>query len=1398
MGENNSNSPGQGTTSQPSGSDTKPQNSAPNNKRKFNKKKGGKDRTNKSSSFAGSMSELNGHVFEVHYETTKINQYTRTCEEIRKYVSRKYEYGGDIATMMEEDREINFDGLKPKYPEPKEGATVTSDKDGIDPTDKRIWERECDNFVKRRDYYRQHKVALFMIIWGQCSDTMQAKLKTIKTFEKIEKSRDRLGLLREIKAISYDFESDRCPYESAFDALCGFYQMRQHRHQTNAEYLTKFKNVINVLNHYKISIGEDPLLVNEVANRDRKDDESYQDIARGSQSFNEHLPTARNRLIAYAFLRGACTHRYSKLVRSLSNQYNLGNCQYPDTLAFAYGMLVNYKSDKKKSAQPSSNEENAEDPEMSFLNADQNDNNSKLNNSEGYSSSSDNSTNSACNLDRNTAVTLLLAGTDDDPHGTRLDGFDDPYDFDYSYMNVGSVQDDDDETIVSLAHLDPKLPYLNSNWILLDNQSTVHIFRTPSLVTNIHNVTTGEGLTCHSNGGSQRTTKKATYGDFGSVWFNPSFLVNILSFALVVDDFVVEYVQKSDRFIITMNDGSIMPFIRSPRGLCYHDITWKQSESHAHIFVNTVEDNMRLFTPRQVRNAERARELYILMGRPSARTFKYMLQHGLIQNTTVTYDDAFRAEQIFGSDLGALKGKSVRTAPVPVVLPTVIPIPQAIFTSHRDVTLSGDIFYMDKSMFFLTISRNLQFLTVHHIQNKKHDTIWKCICQASNLYKHRGFHIKHLLTDHEFQPLEARLLSIDICLNATAASEHSPEIERSIRVIKERARSFIVLLPFSHLPRLIKQHLIHYLVSMINLTIHPNSVSPFLSPATIVTGISLNVDVHCRLQFCSYCQVVDEPKPTNSVHKPRTLDALALRPMGNVQGGYLFIHLDTWSIIKRRKWTVLPMPSSVITIVNKQAISESQPTTTDSLVFTRRNKSTITSLHIDDSHLLPAMFEDEGATANISASNPDNDDNNIDVAGPLTSTVTQGAPGFKEGAQDTPSMNQGALVSADGHTDTEESSDEMSVDDHNANDQVKNPPSNDTFSIHSMNTSEQYDEINESHDSDTSIDSDSTPCTDDDLSTPTNHDDDVPSEPVDNLQAVMQSSLSPDPITDVTDTSVNTASIPISPPQQRNASAKNNILSEITEENIIHSEPDDRPSTHRYSMRRKVNPKQPGNYDSKFGFTFFHMATRDDIQPKPPTQFFSRYGYAFHQMSAREGLKLFGDRAANALIDEWVQLDQLGVFEGAYFHLLTPEQRKEALRLVQLIKEKRCGRIKCRTCADGRKQRKYILPEDATSPTVSSDAVLLSCMWDVHEGRFVATADVPGAFLHSDMIELVYVVVDGVLVDMLIQSNPKYKKFVHTTRDGKRLVYLKLRKALYGTVTAARLFFENITDKLTK
>jgi hypothetical protein len=45
---------------------------------------------------------------------------------------------------------------------------------------------------------------------------------------------------------------------------------------------------------------------------------------------------------------------------------------------------------------------------------------------------------------------------------------------------------------------------------------------------------------------------------------------------------------------------------------------------------------------------------------------------------------------------------------------------------------------------------------------------------------------------------------------------------------------------------------------------------------------------------------------------PRTTGALALYPMGNAQGGYYFFSLSTGHVLKRDRWTELPMPNEVI------------------------------------------------------------------------------------------------------------------------------------------------------------------------------------------------------------------------------------------------------------------------------------------------------------------------------------------------------------------------------------------------------------------------------------------------------------------------------------------------------
>lgn len=191
------------------------------------------------------------------------------------------------------------------------------------------------------------------------------------------------------------------------------------------------------------------------------------------------------------------------------------------------------------------------------------------------------------------------------------------------------------------------------------------------------------------------------------------------------------------------------------------------------------------------------------------------------------------------------------------------------------------------------------------------------------------------------------------------------------------------------------------------------------------------------------------------------------------------------------------------------------------------------------------------------------------------------------------------------------------------------------------------------------------------------------------------------------------------------------------------------------------------------------------------------YEIACTQMSAREGLKRFGEKAETALVTEWIQLDSLGVYEGKKWYQLTKEQRRRAMRLVQLIKEKRCGKVKGRTCVDGRPQRAYIAKEDSTSPTTHLESLMLSLLQDANEERCVGIVDIPGAFLTSDTDEDAHVIVDGVLVDMLIQSNPEYKEFVHVTKSGTKIVYLKLKKQMYGTLRAARLFYDGLVKHLS-
>jgi hypothetical protein len=169
------------------------------------------------------------------------------------------------------------------------------------------------------------------------------------------------------------------------------------------------------------------------------------------------------------------------------------------------------------------------------------------------------------------------------------------------------------------------------------------------------------------------------------------------------------------------------------------------------------------------------------------------------------------------------------------------------------------------------------------------------------------------------------------------------------------------------------------------------------------------------------------------------------------------------------------------------------------------------------------------------------------------------------------------------------------------------------------------------------------------------------------------------------------------------------------------------------------------------------------------------------------------------VLQELKQLHDRKVVEPKTFHDLSCKERQDSLRYLMFLKEKRCGLIKGRGCADGRKQRGYLTKQETSPPTVAIESVMLSCTIDAKERRDVATTvDIPGAFMQTDMEDTVHMVLEGTMAELLVKLDPKlYRKYIQI-KKGKPIMYVQLKKALYGTLQASLLFWKDLSGKLRK
>ena len=221
------------------------------------------------------------------------------------------------------------------------------------------------------------------------------------------------------------------------------------------------------------------------------------------------------------------------------------------------------------------------------------------------------------------------------------------------------------------------------------------------------------------------------------------------------------------------------------------------------------------------------------------------------------------------------------------------------------------------------------------------------------------------------------------------------------------------------------------------------------------------------------------------------------------------------------------------------------------------------------------------------------------------------------------------------------------------------------------------------------------------------------------------------------------------------------------------------------TKRRRVKPnkqKVRNMFTKVVGIIMAHMENE-------------KAGNEFDQMSMKAGIKRFGKKAVQAVLAEYMQLEDMDTMEAIDPSKLTRQQRRDALELLTFIKMKRSGKLKSRACANGKKQRRYIKKENVTSPTIQLESLILSMVIDAFEGRDVATADVVGAYLKTHMKEEVHIKLVGEAAEIMCDVNAKYKDNI-VMEKGKKTLYMRLNKALYGCMQSALLWYETYANCL--
>lgn len=688
-------------------------------KKNFKKKKHFPQR---GSGFEGKCEAIKQHVYDVVPGKNGFDVFAKTTTEIGEYIASNVPNAGEFTLVMRPEN-LGF-------------PTIAAPDDPADPTNLvqvERWKAANKRYDKLIEQREENQKRAYAIVWGQCSPTIQDRVKANDGYLAINTNLDLIGLLGLIRTSMYTGATSKDKIHSLIDAMDKFHSFKQTSRMDNATYLRTFQSHIEAIDHLRGDFGVHHTLI---IDRMIEDNEDTDDL----DVYMEKRDEIREEVVAKYFLTKSDPKRYASLIASIQNDFISGQDKYPKTLNKAYDLLVNYVNPNKPTGI------DGQDYGMSFLLGDddgrpgrgggRNAGRSGRGGRGRYSNRGRGRGGAGRHHDRSNE-----GESDDDgdeqnfeleqeeqigggPGNNSNDtsrGYSSFYNSRPTNQHSTGNNDDRDECIpfnlcaAEQFVLQQQQHTLPNRWLLLDSCSTIDIVANPQVLHDVYPADAPTWVRC--NAGRVKLTHQEYLGDYPCpVWYNPKGIANILSLNNLSKTYCVTMdTSRSMAMIVHKQDGSTITFTPSISGLYKYELETDDSIRDMWSFLSTVKDKASSYTRREYKCAMLARKLQNITMRSDSRKLCEAIIPQLL-GCPVTEADVRAADDIFGHNIGSLKGKTVRRANAHVEA-EIDALPIEVIRMANNVVITIDIMFINKIPFFITLSRHIKFGTIEAIPN---------------------------------------------------------------------------------------------------------------------------------------------------------------------------------------------------------------------------------------------------------------------------------------------------------------------------------------------------------------------------------------------------------------------------------------------------------------------------------------------------------------------------------------------------------------------------------------------------------------------------------------------------------------------------------------------------------